>query len=42
MILINYSQWGGRSYSYKKTEKLFLEISHKIQKENTGVLETLF
>ena len=27
---------------YKKTEKLFLEISHKIHKENTCVLESLF
>ena len=26
----------------KKTEKLFLEISHKIHKENTCVLESLF
>ena len=30
-------------YLHKKTEKLFLlEISHKIHKENTCVLESLF
>ena len=28
--------------TYKKTEKLFLEISHKIHKDNTCVLESLF
>ena len=33
---------GVATYLRKKTEKLFLEISHKIHKESTCVLESLF